>query len=101
MKLVKADSLETDDKMLHDTCSKCVKRSVCLMLYIILYVTWSLQRWSECSTWSWMGTRSVCLSKCTYVCVNYDSIFVPAVVTSRSPKPAGIQVLLLNSQRRF
>lgn len=29
-----------------------------------------------------------------YVCVNYDTVFVPTVVTNCSPKPAEVRVLL-------
>lgn len=36
-----------------------------------------------------------CVHIYVYICVNYDTIFVPTVVTNRSPKPAGVQVLPL------
>lgn len=59
MKLVKADSLETGGKMLRDIYAKRVKMLVCVKHNMVLP---ALERW----TWSWMGSRSVCISMWTY-----------------------------------
>lgn len=60
MKLVKADSLETDDKMLRDIYAKRVKMLACLIYNMVLP---ALERWMS----SWMGS---CVSVWTYECGN-------------------------------
>lgn len=70
----------TDDKVLHNMYSKCVKMSMSLIHKMVLLAMEGVL------DMVWHGDKGVCacISVCTYAHVNCDSIFVPVAVTNHS-----------------